>query len=199
MIASLRGLLTEKRAESIVLEVNGVGYLVYTSSSSLFNLKEQQEVFLFIESVTKETGTSLYGFKEKGEQDVFNLLVTVQGVGPKIAMAALSVFDYSKIIHAISIADDKTLKQIPGVGAKAAIRIVTELKDKVVKLNIGNNTALKESKNTFTLQDDLLITLTSLGYKESEAQKAIESIAENNYQEQELQKAVKDALKYFAD
>ncbi len=200
MIASLNGKVIEIRADSIVLDVNGVGYLVYVPSSLLFALENNQDLFLLIESITKDTGTTLYGFKEKGEKDVFELLITVQGVGPKIAIAALSTFGYSQIVSYISLANSKALQQISGVGAKAASRLVNELKDKVAKLNIDFNLKDKSRvKHKASLEDDLFITLTSLGYKENEVQKAIESITIEDYKEHKLQEAVKDALRYFAD
>ncbi|APT84872.1 Holliday junction branch migration protein RuvA [Corynebacterium aquilae] len=131
MIASVRGTVIAINLTSAVIECAGVGYLVQATPATLGTLTRGEEALLLTTMVVREDAMTLYGFDNADSRDIFSQLQTVSGLGPRLAMAALSVFSPQDICRAISGGDAKTLQKIPGVGKRMAERMIVDLKDKV--------------------------------------------------------------------
>jgi Holliday junction DNA helicase RuvA len=194
MIASLRGRLISVGINRIILEVNGVGYDVAVSLSSLDSLPQDGEVFLHICTVMRENALELFGFAAKEEKVLFELLLTVGGIGPKTALGILSGISAMGLAEAVLGGDVHRLTMIPGVGKKSAERIILELKEKIRKSHVLRGEATGKPSMA-SLEEDLVSSLLNLGYKDriaaSVAQKVIKE-AESNIS---LGEAVKRALK----
>ncbi|OSQ47950.1 Holliday junction branch migration protein RuvA [Thalassospira alkalitolerans] len=138
MIAKLRGIVDFIGEDSVIIDVNGVGYLVFASRRTLSMLPQKGgEAGLMIETHVREDHIHLYGFADNAEKQWFALLTTVQGVGAKVALALLSVLSPTDLLRALAAQDTTALCRAPGIGPKVATRIVGELKDKAAKLNLG--------------------------------------------------------------
>lgn len=138
MIAKLRGIVDSIGEDSVILDVNGVGYLVFASRRTLSMLPPKGgDAGLMIETHVREDHIHLYGFADNAEKQWFALLTTVQGVGAKVALALLSVLSPTDLLRALAAQDTTALCRAPGIGPKVATRIVGELKDKAAKLNLG--------------------------------------------------------------
>lgn len=138
MIARLVGKVVGHENNAVILDVNGVGYLVFCSGRTLDHVGSVGEkVMLHIETHVREDHIHLYGFIDKAEQGWFNLLITVQGVGAKVCLAILSILSPEALIQAIASEDKAMLCQAEGVGPKLAARLITELKDKVSTMDLG--------------------------------------------------------------
>lgn len=131
MIASLRGKVIDTTLNSVVIEVGGVGYGVTVTPRTISELTKDEDVFLLTHMVVREDSMTLFGFLNRDEREMFKLLQSVSGLGPKLAMAALSVYSAGEIATALATSNQKTLTVIPGVGKKVADRMILELKDKV--------------------------------------------------------------------
>tara|TARA_R110000796_G_scaffold23846_2_gene68296 strand:- start:50243 stop:50944 length:702 start_codon:yes stop_codon:yes gene_type:complete len=138
VIAKLRGIIDFIGEDSVIIDVNGVGYLVFASRRTLSMLPAKGgEAGLMIETHVREDHIHLYGFADNAEKQWFSLLTTVQGVGAKVALALLSVLSPTDLLRALAAQDTTALCRAPGIGPKVATRIVGELKDKAAKLNLG--------------------------------------------------------------
>lgn len=137
MIAKLTGLIDQKGEGWAIIDVSGVGYLVFCSSRTLSRLATGDVASLVVETHVREDHIHLYGFFEQSECAWFKLLTTVQGVGAKVALGILSVIKEDELFQAIAAADKATITRAPGVGPKLAVRLLTELKDKVATISIG--------------------------------------------------------------
>ncbi|WOI09961.1 Holliday junction branch migration protein RuvA [Thalassospira lucentensis] len=138
MIAKLRGIVDFIGEDSVIIDVNGVGYLVFASRRTLTMLPPKGgEAGLMIETHVREDHIHLYGFADNAEKQWFALLTTVQGVGAKVALALLSVLSPTDLLRALAAQDTTALCRAPGIGPKVATRIVGELKDKAARLNLG--------------------------------------------------------------
>jgi Holliday junction DNA helicase RuvA len=179
MIGKLRGLIDTISGSHLVLDVNGVGYVVTCSARTLRNIGAVGEpATLRIETHVREDAINLYGFADAEEQDWFRLLTTVQGVGAKVALSILSAVSSEQLTQAIAAQDKTFLTQAEGVGPKLALRLVTELKDKVpaflaspLRLASGKNAA--SSPLPPSLAGDALSALINLGYRRAEAFAAV--------------------------
>nr|WP_047168835.1 Holliday junction branch migration protein RuvA [Sphingomonas sp. Y57] len=173
MIARLRGVLAETGADHAVLDVGGVGYLVWCSGRTLSTIGEVGgDVLLFTEMQVREDAITLYGFGSAGERDSFRLLTSVQGVGGRVALAILSVLDAGELSRAVAGGDKAMIARANGVGPKLAMRIVNELKDKMggVALGPGLGAAPAAKGGVST---DALSALANLGFKPAEASAAV--------------------------
>ena len=187
MIASLTGILTLIGKSEIVLEVNGVGYLLHVSSKLITSLDEiGSELTLFTDLQIRDDKIVIYGFASSKDQNIFKLLQTVQGVGPRAALSILSTLNVDELILAISSGDKVMISRADGVGPKVAGRITTELVEKVSSLNnsLFNNSIsknipvtlqekLNNNKNSdssdFSVEvEDIISALVNLGYSRSE-------------------------------
>ena len=178
MIAVLTGRLDSRGEDSAVVDVGGVGYLVFCSASTLERLAPVGDlVRLEIETHVREDHINLYGFADAAEREWFRLLITVQGVGARVALAILTVLSPTDLTQAIAAADKAAVSRANGVGAKLAARIVTELKDKVGALPVSIDGRSSAGSNGGTapvsVNEDAISALTNLGYGRTEAFSAI--------------------------
>jgi Holliday junction DNA helicase RuvA len=199
MIAKLTGLLDVLNETSLVLDVNGVGYLVSCSSRTLGSLGTKGErVTLFIETVMRAESLQLYGFGSQEEQACFRLLTTVQGVGMRMALALLSALSPSDIYQAIATQDKTILTRADGVGPKLASRVVTELKDKIP-------TGIAFAANVYTHPSSLapsleeaVSALVNLGYRRLEAVTAVSKAQQRLGEDAPLNDLIRQGLSLLA-
>jgi holliday junction DNA helicase RuvA len=172
MIAHLRGKLFSKQPGQAIVEAAGVGYDVVISVPTFTALpREGSEVALFIHTHVREDSLALFGFLDRNEKRLFERLITVSGVGPKLAITILSGLNPERTVAAIRAQDHATLTLIPGVGKKLAERLVVELKEKLEDLAVSTPAAQPAGPAA----EDVLSALVNLGYQRPAAQKAIES------------------------
>ena len=176
MIAKLTGLVDDTGDGRAIIDVGGVGYLVFCSTRTLAHLAVGEEATLQIETQVREDAFNLYGFADRGERDWFRLLITVQGVGAKHALAILSVLQPDELVHAVAAQDKATIARARGVGPKLAGRIAAELKDKIGDLALGPAAAAAPAGFGLDGDDgagDAISVLVNLGYRRTEAHGAI--------------------------
>jgi Holliday junction DNA helicase RuvA len=172
MIAHIRGTLFSKLPSQAIVEAGGVGYDVAISVPTYSALPaEGAQVSLHIYTQVREDALALFGFSERGEKQLFERLITVTGVGPKLALTILSGLSTERTIAAIRAQDHATLTRIPGVGKRLAERLVVELKDKLEDLS--RPSAIPQLSGAAA--DDVLSALVNLGYQRAAAQKALET------------------------
>ena len=187
MIAKLKGIIDNIGEDCCIIDVNGVGYLVNMSSRSLSKLKQGEFSSLLIETVIKEDSITLFGFQSPWEKEWFNTLTKIQGVGGKVCLSILSALTPSQLAQAVSAQDKGSFLRANGVGPKLAARLVTELKDKIVTVPIGDvcvaDLSLSEqiSENTTIAGDtgameDVISALVNLGYQQRRSYGDIESV-----------------------
>jgi holliday junction DNA helicase RuvA len=176
MIGKLRGRIDEVEEDSVILDVNGVGYHLFCSPRTLAALPPQgAEVQLIIEMHVREDHIHMYGFPNAVERDWFRLLTTVQRVGNKVALTILGAYTPEQLAHAILAKDTAAFSRIKGIGSSLAERIVTELKDKVTKLPTSEFKVADSGKKkksgvaSAAPTDDAISALVNLGYSRSEA------------------------------
>jgi Holliday junction DNA helicase RuvA len=177
MIAHLRGRLFSKQPGQAIVEAGGVGYDVTISVPTFTALpNEGGEVALFIYTQVREDTLALYGFMDRNEKRLFERLITVSGVGPKLAVTILSGLNLERTVNAIRAQDHATLTRIPGVGKKLAERLVVELKEKLEDLAVAPATQARLAPSA----EDVLSALVNLGYQRPAALKAIETVVEKD-------------------
>ena len=175
MIAHLRGLLLEKQPNRVIVEVHGVGYDVHVPLSTFFKMAEPGgEIALRIHTHVREDALMLYGFGTVLELQLFERLIGVSGIGPKLALAVLSGMDPAELIAAIRSADIGRLTGIPGIGKKTAERIGLELKDKMAALQTAEPVSAP-ARTADTLRSDVLSALVNLGYHRPLAERAADA------------------------
>jgi holliday junction DNA helicase RuvA len=180
MIAKLKGLIDSVGDDWAIIDVSGVGYLVFASGRTLGRLVEGQAAELMIETHVREDHIHLYGFWDENERDWFKLLTTVQGVGAKVGLALLTVLAGEDLVRAIASGDKAAITRAAGVGPKLATRILSELKDKVGKLALGpaasGGAAIDVAGGSAASETaDAVSALVNLGYGASEALVAVSS------------------------
>jgi len=175
MYEYISGVLDTKKPTEIIIDVNGVGYLLKISLSTYKNIPDVgSRIKLKCYLHVREDILQLYGFNNDRERDVFLSLLSISGIGPKLAQTILSGLSPEELVHAIQVGDEKTLNAISGVGKKTAQRLVVELQDKFGKLETGDKdiTHVKIAFNG--VEQETLLALISLGYTRQSAIKAIE-------------------------
>ena len=215
MIAKLRGVVDSIGEDFCIIDVNGVGYLVFASAKTLSKLSLGGQASLLIETVVREDSISLFGFADAWEKEWFTTLTKVQGVGAKVCLAILSVLNPLQLAQAVSAQDKNSFTRASGVGPKLAARIVTELKDKIVTIPV--NDMAKDMNMDMTPQDqvnsyedvltaqaadpdkieDAISALVNLGYQRLEAYKAVNQ-AVLRAPDADMAELIKLALKEFA-
>lgn len=173
MIAHLRGRISEKHPNRVILDVNGVGYDVFVPLSTFYGLGDAgAETALRIHTHVREDALLLYGFATLLEQELFERLIGVSGIGPKVALAVLSGIEPQELIRAIERGDIARLTSIPGVGKKTSERIVLELKDRLPRGQAAAAVAGGAAAAPSAIQDDVISALVNLGYHRPLAEKA---------------------------
>jgi Holliday junction DNA helicase RuvA len=194
MIAFLRGALLEKRPSRLVIDVGGVGYEVLVPLSTFYAVGEAGAVVTVrVHTHVREDLIALYGFATSVEQELFERLISINGVGPKLALAVLSGIEPSELVRAVRSQDVARLTSIPGVGKKTAERIGLELKDKLPAA-WQSSTASPSGTPGDQLRDDLLSALVNLGYHRPVAEKAVESVVKAS-PDLAFEQALRDVLR----
>ena len=200
MIAQLTGLVDALEDGRCVIDVAGVGYLVHASSRTLAALPRPPEAAkLLVETHVREDAIQLLGFTDTAERDWFRLLTTVQGVGPRVALSILSALAPRDLIGAIAARDQASLTRAPGVGARLAARLLTELKDKVggMPSSAGPGIAVAQVRPQGAA-GDALSALINLGYRRPEAQATIARVVDRLGESAALDAIIRDSLKELA-
>ena len=196
MISSLRGILIDKQADGAVIECGGVGYGVAMPISSLVRMGQLgDEVKVLVETSLSQDALRLFGFLEVSERDVFRVLVGINGVGPKLALAVLSVFSAEELCDIVSREDKPRLVKIPGVGGKKADRLLLELKDRLPKLMIQPEAPEGVIEVAIGPKDDLVDAMLALGFKNTIAEKAANTALERLPDEGDIATLVREALR----
>jgi holliday junction DNA helicase RuvA len=176
VIAYLRGRISEKQPNRIVIDVNGVGYDVAVPLSTFYGAGDPgSEIALRIHTHVREDALSLFGFSTPLELALFERLIGISGIGPKLALAVLSGIEPPDLVRAIEHADVARLTAIPGVGKKTSERIVVELKDRLPRLHPTATAAASGVPQPSAMRDDLLSALMNLGYHRPLAEHAVDA------------------------
>lgn len=186
MIGYLRGNVLYSEGNRVVVDVGGVGYVAHLTASALSLVGDEgSPVAIYTHTYVRDDIFALYGFSTRQEMAAFELLLSVSGVGPKVALAILSAMDAGSLAHAISVGDTRTLVKAPGLGPKTAQRLVLELRDKMAPLAVdfsrtpvGVPTARKPRTTMEQFETDLLEALVSLGYSRKDAERVSHQVAD---------------------
>jgi Holliday junction DNA helicase RuvA len=197
MIASLTGVLKSKNPTEILIDVNGVGYSVTIPLSTYEKLGEVgSTVALLTHLHVREDAMQLFGFASPGERFFFKLLITVNGIGPKIAQGILSGITVADLKQHIAHENISALTAIPGVGRKTAERLIIELRDKIGKIDVASSGSSPSQDEEGDLRQEALLALTSLGYNRPIAEKALRQVfTETKGEKLSLQELIKRALR----
>ncbi len=187
MIGYLTGKLISSKPTQILIDVNGVGYSVNISINTFEKIAEKEIVSLFIYTSVKEDSITLFGFFTQSEKEMFELLISISGIGPKLGLGILSGIMVDDLIYAISTGNVSRLIAIPGIGRKTAERVVLELKNKVN--NIKPDGVIKET----SAKDEAIAALTTLGYQRQVAEKIVRDLLVEN-SKYPLEELIKKAL-----
>ena len=196
MIAFLRGRVHDKQPNRVIVDVGGIGYDVHVPLSTFYNLGDEgAEVSLRVHTHVREDALQLYGFLTELERQVFERLIAISGIGPKLAIVVLSGMEPRELVTAVQRADVARLTTIPGIGKKTAERIVLELKDRLTQIAVpaAPGAAAPES-SADQLRFDLLSALLNLGYHRQQAEKAIDATVKSN-PDASFEHAVRTALR----
>lgn len=197
MIASLTGILRFKSPGHITVEVHGVGYRVFIPLSTFYELADEgSSIALNVYTAVREDAIHLYGFRTPEEKQLFELLLSVNGIGPKLAINLLSGITSADFIRAVFTEDRQTLTKIPGVGKKMAERMILELRDRVVKL--ASPETREETRGESTpdaVREDALSALVNLGYKKGLAKTVVDRLLDGAGEGLALETILKRALK----
>ncbi|MBV6881665.1 Holliday junction branch migration protein RuvA [Epilithonimonas ginsengisoli] len=192
MIYSLRGLVQELTPTFVVVDVNGIGYYVSVSLQTSQNLKLNSEVFLYIQQIIREDAHLLFGFFTKEEKEMFNLLISVNGVGPVSALILLSSLSLSDAANAILSGNSAIIQKVKGIGVKTAERIIIDLRDKVGGFSISEEKLSNLVNNK--IKNEALSALEVLGISRKVSEKIADRILKQN-PEVSIEELVKEILK----
>ena len=170
MISSLSGTIRHKDLNTLVVDVSGVGYKVFVTTETALEITPSSPIFLWTHLVVRETALELFGFLDKETLDIFELLITISGIGPKTALGILNVATPTMLRQAVASADTSYLTRVSGIGKKNAEKIVLELKD---KLKITKDDSTVDTRT----EGDALEALVSLGYSERDAREALKRVS----------------------
>ena len=191
MITQIRGRLIEKNPTDVVVDCNGVGYLLHISLNTFSSLPNDENVVLYTHLSIREDAHTLYGFINKTEREVFKLLISVSGVGPSIARTMLSSMTSEDIQNAIASENVALIQSVKGIGAKTAQRVIVDLKDKILKtFNIDEVSAAQSNTN----KEEALSALEVLGFNKKQADKVLNNILKDQ-PEASVETLIKQALK----
>jgi len=196
MIAFLRGRVHDKQPNRVTVDVGGVGYEVHVPLSTFYNVGDEgEEVSLRVYTHVREDALQLYGFLTDLERQLFERLIGISGIGPKLAIVVLSGMETRELLTAVQRADVARLTTIPGIGKKTAERIVLELKDRLAQIAVPTATGpAAPASSADQLRSDLLSALLNLGYHRQQAEKAIDATVKSN-PDASFEHAVRTALR----
>lgn len=193
MYEYIKGIFAGINKDYIIVDNNGIGYRIHTSGSTISKMPAVNEkVTIYTQQIVREDFIGLYGFLTKEEINMFNILLTINGVGAKAALSLLSICSVENLQYAIINNDEKTIIRAPGIGRKIAQRIILELKDKIKIQNTGDNkTDISEISDNSNKLNEALSALISLGYSEKEARGALKNVSP----EDTIESIIKNCLK----
>jgi len=198
MIARIKGILIYKSVSHVIVDAHGIGYRIFVPLTTFYELPETgQSVSLNIYTHVKEDALHLFGFHTPEDQSIFQMLISVSGIGPKLALNILSGIPAREFMRAVTQGNLSRLVAIPGVGKKTAERMVLELKDKFLKMDIGGIMAESPTgrERDEDIKEDALSALVNLGYKSATATKVVDKIVAESSGELSLDILLKEALK----
>lgn len=191
MIAQIQGKLIEKNPTELVVDCNGVGYEIKISLNTFISMGDDEFIKVYTKLIVREDAQILYGFYSKEEREMFNLLISVSGIGPNTAMIMLSSLIPAEVAHAIQSDDVTTIQSVKGIGAKTAQRVIIDLKGKVIGFNPEHeNIANTNNTNRF----DALNALVSLGFDKKAAEITLNKLDSG---EKSVEDLIKEALKHL--
>lgn len=191
MITHIQGKLVEKNPTDVVIDCNGVGYLLNISLHTYSQIPNQEHLKLYTHLQVKEDSHTLYGFSSTGERQIFRLLISVSGIGASTARTMLSSLTPKQVREAIALEDVALIQSVKGIGLKTAQRVVIELKDKVLKAqDIDEGITFQNN----TSKDEALSALEVLGYAKKQSERVVNTIISNN-QDATVEAIIKEALK----
>ena len=191
MITQVRGRLVEKSPTEVVVDCNGVGYLLHISLHTFSSLPADENVILYTHLSIREDAHTLFGFINKTEREVFKLLISVSGVGPSIARTMCSSMTSEEIQNAIASENVALIQSVKGIGAKTAQRVIVDLKDKILKtFNIDEVSVIANNTN----KDEALSALEVLGFNKKQSEKIVSGILKEN-PDATVEKLIKLSLK----
>ena len=191
MITHIRGRLAEKHPDHVVVECNGLGYLLTISLQTFSNIPDQENIYLLTHQVIREDAHILYGFYNKTEREIFKLLLSVSGVGPSTAITMLSSMDTTEIQEAIAHEDVSKIQSVKGIGLKTAQRVIVDLRDKILK-SYEISEEIQNPNNTIKIE--ALSALEVLGFNKKKVEKIIQVILQDS-PDISLEELIKKALK----
>jgi len=191
MITHINGKLIEKNPNHVIIECNGLGYILTISLQTFSNIPDKENIKLFTHLSIREDAHILYGFVDKIEREIFKLLISVSGVGPSTAITMLSSMDSNEIQRAIASEDVEKIRSVKGIGIKTAQRVIVDLQDKILKIYEFSED-LPVSNNT--IKNEALSALEVLGFSRKKVDKIIQVILQNS-PSISLEELIKKALK----
>lgn len=191
MITHIEGKLVEKNLTDVVIDCNGVGYLLHISLHTYSQIPDQEKLKLYTYLLIKEDSHTLYGFSSVAEREIFKLLISVSGVGASTARTMLSSLSPKQVREGIAVGDVSLIQSIKGIGAKTAQRVILDLKDKILKVYDIDEVSL--SKNN-TSKEEALSALEVLGFIRKQSERIIDKIITNK-PEANVETIIKEALK----
>ena len=192
MITHIKGKLVEKSPTSVIIDVNGVGYLINISLNTFSAIPDQENLKLYTHLQIKEDSHTLFGFYGLKEREIFRLLISVSGIGASIARTMLSSLTPEQIIQGISIGDSVMIQSVKGIGLKTSQRVIIELKDKVLKIyDLDDKVSFPNSN---TAKEEALSALEVLGINKKTSEKLVDKIILDNV-DASVEFVIKEALK----
>lgn len=182
MYAYIKGELAEKNIDHIVVETGGIGYLIYVPAQSIDYLPDEgDQIKVYTYLYIREDAMVLYGFLTKDDLEIFKMLITVSGIGPKGGLGILSTLSADDLRFAILSGDSKTISKAPGIGAKTAQRVIIDLKDKMsleeaFEKKLDNNADGVQKTLNSSIKNDVVMALSALGYSSAESLKAVSKV-----------------------
>lgn len=182
MYAYIKGELAEKNIDHIVVETGGIGYLIYVPAQSIDYLPDEgDQIKVYTYLYIREDAMVLYGFLTKDDLEIFKMLITVSGIGPKGGLGILSTLSADDLRFAILSGDSKTISKAPGIGAKTAQRVIIDLKDKMsleeaFEKKLDNNADGVQKTLNSSIKNDAVMALSALGYSSAESLKAVSKV-----------------------
>ncbi|MCD9016930.1 Holliday junction branch migration protein RuvA [Parachryseolinea silvisoli] len=195
MIAFLKGRLVHREPTHVIIDVNGIGYLVTISLQTFSEIKEQENILLHTHLAIREDAHVLFGFSNESEKRLFQQLITVNGVGPSTAIVMLSYMNSSELKTAIVQEDAGALQRIKGIGGKTAQRVIIDLKDKLKKESWEESQPAISIGTNNTLRKEALSALLTLGLPKAAAEKSVDAVLKKSGNTLTLEDLVKQALK----
>jgi Holliday junction DNA helicase RuvA len=196
MIAQIQGKLISKTTSLIIVNNHGIGYEVLIPLSTYYELPDVgNEVDLFIYTYFKQEAILLVGFASEREKQLFKLMISITGIGPRLAVNILSGISADELNNAVVNNDLKRLLKVPGLGRKMAERVILELRDKVTKCQFKEQSSYIENKNNHMLEEDAISALINLGYKSQPAKETIDKIIAEGIENNSMDVILKKALK----